>query len=174
MNELQKKLDDLLEDCGENYKISGKKIVKVKKPTLKTVLRYSSNYYDTYVGEKGALHQYDDYDSELDKSFVSLIEEHKPEQIEFLMEDDVEATMLFDGEAIDFNLSCLEGQFGHEYMHDVDKYVFNRKDKGEYHFNAKDSGITFDEYEQNSVTALSMIIMKVDRLQRYRSEESFD
>ena len=172
MEDLQEALDQLISECGENYKISGKKIVEVKKPKPKQVLRLSSRYYERYVGEKGALYVDSDYDEELSKDFVELLDELKPERFEVVNKDYEFSHILFDDKI--FGVDDLPGgvsdTFYIEYFENYDKLVFLKTDTG-YKFDLKESGIEFDERDQGSLIYLTLEILTVFRCQKNKQEE---
>jgi len=180
MEDLQEALDELISDCGENYKISGNKIVEVKTPTPKQVLRLSSRYYERYVSEKGALYVDSDYDEILTKEFVDLLEEFKPKRFEIVCKPkkgeyyNVFSHIQFDDVilGVDDLPKNIECEFSIENL-EYEKLVFLKTDTG-YRFDAGESGIEFDEHEQGSLTYLSLEILTVLRCQKNTVEECWD
>jgi hypothetical protein len=176
MNELQAMLDALIKECGDGYKISGNKILRIKAPVLKTVLRVSTSFYDTYVGEKGALYQYADFDTILNDEFVELLKEKSPKRFTVANKDDeyTFSHIEFDGVKQELTKSKqIEYTFSTDHMEEFKKLVFD-KVNDTYVLNTSASGIEYEEHEPCSLQHISMEILDVERCQKSKHVEEFD
>jgi hypothetical protein len=175
MKELQAKLDELIEECGDTHKISGKKIVQIKDSVLKTVLRVSSSRYDSYVCEKGALYNNADYDYVLKPEFVELLKGQTPKEFVIMNQDDefTFSHIEFDGVKIDLkNPDDVLYAFSTDHMEEFEKLVFVNTDIG-YALDLEKSGIVLGD-DQGDCVHFKMEILDVARCQKSIFVEEFE